>query len=100
MCIRDSRYIVGNPPYVETKHYKAASPIMHEYLTNKYATFEGKADLSVLFIERCLSLLARNGKFGLIVQRRWFKTNYGLSLIHILFSVDKRPWMAYNQNTN
>ena len=27
------RYIVGNPPYVETKHYKAASPIMHEYLT-------------------------------------------------------------------
>lgn len=71
------RYIVGNPPYVETKHYKAASPIMHEYLTDKYVTFEGKADLSVLFIERCLSVLALNGKFGLIVQRRWFKTNYG-----------------------
>ena len=71
------RYIVGNPPYVETKHYKAASPIMHEYLTDKYVAFEGKADLSVLFIERCLSVLALNGKFGLIVQRRWFKTNYG-----------------------
>lgn len=71
------RYIVGNPPYVETKHYKAASPIMHEYLTDKYVTFEGKADLSVMFIERCLSVLALNGKFGLIVQRRWFKTNYG-----------------------
>ena len=71
------RYIVGNPPYVETKHYKAANSIMHEYLTNKYATFEGKADLSILFIERCLSLLAPNGRFGLIVQRRWFKTNYG-----------------------
>ena len=78
------RYIVGNPPYVETKHYKAASPIMHEYLTNKYATFEGKADLSVLFIERCLSLLARHGKFGLIVQRRWFKTNYGRMARHMI----------------
>ena len=71
------RYIIGNPPYVETKHYKAANSTMHEYLTSKYIAFEGKADLSVLFIERCLSLLAPNGRFGLIVQRRWFKTNYG-----------------------
>ena len=70
-------YIVGNPPYVETKHYKAAQPKMHEYLKNRYTSFEGKADLAVLFIERCLQLLSEDGYLGMIVQRRWFKTNYG-----------------------
>ena len=73
-------YVVGNPPYVETKHYKAALPLMHDYLNRKYITFEGKADLSVLFIEKCLSLLRPNGKLGFIIQRRWFKTDYGRSI--------------------
>lgn len=72
-------YIIGNPPYVETKHYKSASPSMHSYLTKNYRTFEGKADLAVLFIERCLDLLSNNGKLGFIIQRRWFKTDYGKS---------------------
>lgn len=70
-------YVIGNPPYVETKHYKAASPCMHAYLTENYTTFEGKADLAVLFIERCLELLSNEGKLGFIIQRRWFKTDYG-----------------------
>lgn len=72
-------YVIGNPPYVETKHYKAASPCMHAYLTENYTTFEGKADLAVLFIERCLELLSIEGKLGFIIQRRWFKTDYGKS---------------------
>ena len=70
-------YIIGNPPYVETKHYKAAQPVMHAYLSERYTTFEGKADLAVLFIERCLHLLNDNGKLGFIIQRRWFRTDYG-----------------------
>jgi len=70
-------YIVGNPPYVETKHYKAAYPEMHNYLKNSYHVFEGKADLSVLFIERGLQLLEPTGEMGFIIQRRWFKTEYG-----------------------
>lgn len=77
-------YVIGNPPYVETKHYKAASPCMHSYLTENYATFEGKADLAVLFIERCLKLLADSGKLGFIIQRRWFKTDYGKSTRYLI----------------
>ena len=73
-------YIVGNPPYVETKHFKAAQPLMHDYLSQKYKSFEGKADLSVLFIEKCLDLLKPNGKLGFIIQRRWFRTDYGRSI--------------------
>ena len=70
-------YVIGNPPYVETKHYKAAFPEMHNYLSEKYTAFEGKADLAVLFIERGLQLLKQHGKLGFIIQRRWFKTEYG-----------------------
>lgn len=77
-------YIIGNPPYVETKHYKLALPEMHEYLRNKYKAFEGKADLSVIFIERCLDLLNSEGKLGFIVQKRFFKTTYGKGIRKII----------------
>lgn len=70
-------YVIGNPPYVETKYFKAASEKIHKYLHEKYITFEGKVDLSVLFIERTMGLLNDNGNLGMIIQRRWFKTNYG-----------------------
>ena len=73
-------YIVGNPPYVETKHFISALPAMHKYINKKYSSVEGKADLSVVFIERCLSILNSEGKLGFIVQRRWFKTVYGGSI--------------------
>lgn len=70
-------YIIGNPPYVETKYFKASSLTMHAYLKDKYDSFEGKVDLSVLFVERCLDLLKQDGVLGFIIQRRWFKTSYG-----------------------
>lgn len=77
-------YIVGNPPYVETKHYKEALPEMHKYLSDKYKAFEGKADLAVLFIERSMQFLNDNGKLGFIVQKRWFKTRYGEKIRNII----------------
>jgi len=77
-------FVVGNPPYVETKHYKLASPSMHEYINEKYASFEGKADLAIIFIERCLSFLNENGRLGFIVQKRFFKTAYGASIRQML----------------
>lgn len=77
-------YIVGNPPYVETKYYKEASPLMHKYLSEKYYSFEGKADLAVLFIERGMQLLNSKGKLGFVVQKRWFKTEYGKKIRSVI----------------
>ena len=73
-------YIVCNPPYVETKFFKAADSKYHAYLSEHYRSFEGKADLAVLFIERCSQLSAQGGKIGMIVQRRWFKSEYGAGI--------------------
>mgnify|MGYP002510207168 CR=1 FL=1 len=70
-------YIIGNPPYVETKFFKADSLPVYEYLKNHYTVFEGKADLAILFIEKAMDLLNFGGSLGMIIQRRWFKTQYG-----------------------
>ncbi len=71
-------YIVGNPPYVEVKNYSTEYPFMHKYIKDNYETTKnGKVDLSVAFIERAVSILNNKGKLGLIVQRRFFKTDYG-----------------------
>ena len=71
-------YIIGNPPYVEVKNYNVEYPIMHQYLKDEYHTTKnGKIDLAVAFMERAISILNDTGKLGLIVQRRFFKTDYG-----------------------
>ena len=71
-------YIVGNPPYVEVKNYIREYPFMHDYLKANYITAKnGKVDLAIAFIERAVSILNHQGKLGLIVQKRFFKTDYG-----------------------
>lgn len=71
-------YIIGNPPYVEVKNYNVEYPVMHQYLKDEYQTTKnGKIDLAVAFMERAISILNGTGKLGLIVQRRFFKTDYG-----------------------
>jgi len=74
-------YIIGNPPYVEVKNYNEEYPFMHQYIKDNFLTTKnGKVDLSVAFIERGIELLNENGTIGLIVQKRFFKTEYGKNL--------------------
>ena len=71
-------FIIGNPPYVEVKNYNVEYPFMHQYIKDFYNTTKnGKVDLSVAFIERGIELLNENGKLGVVVQKRFFKTEYG-----------------------
>ena len=71
-------YIIGNPPYVEAKHMTKDMPIMHQYLKETYQSAKkGKIDLLIPFIERGISLLNLNGRMGVIVQNRFFKSEYG-----------------------
>lgn len=92
-------FIIGNPPYVETKFFKAASKKMHLYLRDNYSAFEGKADLSVLFIEKCLEILNSKGRVGFIVQRRWFKTSYGKGIRNVI-SKGHYLYKLYDIKTN
>lgn len=74
-------YIVGNPPYIEVKNYNVSLPSMARYIKKKYNSCKkDKVDLAIPFIEKGISLLNNEGRMGYIVQKRFFKTEYGEAL--------------------
>lgn len=78
-------YIIGNPPYVEVKNYNAAMPCMLTYIKHQYrSSRNGKIDLAIPFIERGIELLNDHGSLGYIVQKRFFKTDYGKGIRKLL----------------
>lgn len=83
-------YVVGNPPYVEVKNYNINLPYMAEYIKKMYtSSHNGKIDLSIPFIEKGVSLLNKKGRLGYIVQKRFFKTDYGKGIRKLLTSQKK-----------
>jgi type I restriction-modification system DNA methylase subunit len=80
-------YIIGNPPYVEVKNYNVDLPYMHLYIKDKFSSSKnGKIDLAIPFIERAIGLLRESGRLGFIVQKRFFKTEYGKKIREIVTS--------------
>lgn len=78
-------FVVGNPPYVEVKNYNTELPTMSLYIKSTYKSCKnGKIDLSIPFIERGLSLLNERGMLSFIVQKRFFKTEYGKGIRKLL----------------
>jgi Eco57I restriction-modification methylase/restriction endonuclease TaqI-like protein len=85
-------FVVGNPPYVRQERIPA--PLLQAYKW-RYATLYDRADLYVLFYERGLDLLERDGMLGFICANRWIKNKYGGPLrekvdggFHLKFFVD------------
>lgn len=80
-------YIIGNPPYVEVKNYNVDLPFMHAYIKDKFSSSKnGKVDLAIPFIEKSIELLNPQGRLGFIVQKRFFKTDYGKKIREIISS--------------
>jgi type I restriction-modification system DNA methylase subunit len=78
-------FVIGNPPYVEVKNYNVDLPLMHQYIKERFPSSKnGKIDLAIPFIERALSLLNSTGRLGFIVQKRFFKTEYGKKIREII----------------
>lgn len=78
-------FIIGNPPYVEVKNYNVDLPYMHLYIKERFPSSKnGKIDLAIPFIEKGISLLNPIGRLGFIVQKRFFKTEYGKKIREII----------------
>jgi type I restriction-modification system DNA methylase subunit len=78
-------FIIGNPPYVEVKNYNVDLPYMHQYIKERFPSSKnGKIDLAIPFIERAIGLLNESGRIGFIVQKRFFKTEYGKKIREII----------------
>lgn len=77
--------VVGNPPYIRIQAMREWASEQVEYYARKYnAASKGNYDIYVVFVEKALSLLNRNGRLGFILPHKFFNAQYGEPLRDIL----------------
>lgn len=74
-------YLVGNPPYVRIEKIPEEK---RDYYKQKYQSAKGRFDLYMLFIERGLEWLEKNGKLAFIASNRFMKTDTGMKLRELI----------------
>ena len=75
--------VIGNPPYVQSKHFKGLKP----YLGTAYPeTYTGTADLYVYFFQLALEKSRTGGHLGYISSGLFSKLEYGAPLRRLLTS--------------
>lgn len=73
--------IVGNPPYIRIQALKEISPAAVDYYKKHYiAASKGNYDIYVVFVERALGLLNRDGLLGYILPHKFLNSKYGSPL--------------------
>ena len=73
--------VIGNPPYVRVQRFEHHEA---DYLYQRYETPVSKTDLSQLFMEKALELLADCGRAGFICTSQWLSTDYGAKMRELL----------------
>lgn len=74
--------VLGNPPYVRQELLTAYKPHWRE----RFAAYDGVADLYVYFFELGASLLKPGGRLGYVVANKWLKAGYAGPLRALLAS--------------
>jgi hypothetical protein len=77
--------VIGNPPYIRIQTMKDSQAQEVEFFSRAYkAASRGNYDIYVVFVERGLQLLNKTGRQGFIVPNKFFRTDYGEGLRHML----------------
>lgn len=77
--------VIGNPPYIRIQNLKEWAPLEVEFYKDEYtAAKKGNYDIYVVFVERGLSLLNKNGRLGFILPHKFFNAKYGEALRGII----------------
>ena len=69
--------VIGNPPYIRIQGFPEDQVA---YFVNNYRAATGNYDIYVNFVERGLHLLSKQGRLGMILPNKFFRTDYGLGL--------------------
>jgi hypothetical protein len=70
--------IIGNPPYIRIQGLKEFAPIEIEHYKRAYRSAgKGNYDIYVVFVERGLDLLKKDGTLGYILPHKFFNAKYG-----------------------
>ncbi len=74
--------VIGNPPYVRQESIKEQKAM----LSQKYAVYNGTADLYVYFYELGVKCLREGGLLGFICSNKFFRASYGENLREFLLA--------------
>ncbi len=67
--------VVGNPPYFPISKQQILKEIQHNY-----KTFKSTGDIYILFIERALQILKKDGLVNFITSNKWMRSAFGENL--------------------
>jgi type I restriction-modification system DNA methylase subunit/predicted type IV restriction endonuclease len=77
--------VIGNPPYIRIQAMKEWAPQEVEFYKGHYVSAsKGNYDIYVVFVEKGLSILKRNGLFGFILPNKFFNAQYGMPLRQLI----------------
>lgn len=77
--------IIGNPPYIRIQVMRETTPDEVALYKQNYLTAEsGNYDIYVIFVERCLQLINKQGRIGYILPNKFFRTDYGKGVRRLL----------------
>lgn len=77
--------VIGNPPYIRIQAMKQWASIEVERYKNSYhSASKGNYDIYVVFVEKGLSLLNKDGILGFILPHKFFNAKYGRPLRSII----------------
>jgi hypothetical protein len=77
--------VIGNPPYVRIQTMKETQSEVVPYFNSRYiSASKGNYDIYVIFAEKGLSLLNKNGSLGFILPHKFFNSQYGQPLRNLL----------------
>ena len=76
--------VVGNPPYFSISKQQILKAIKHNYKTYRHT-----GDIYILFIERALQILKKDGILSYITSNKWIRAGYGENLRKFLLETTK-----------
>jgi len=77
--------VIGNPPYIRIQAMKKWAPGEVEFYKKKYISArKGNYDIYVVFVEKGINLLNKNGHVGLILPHKFFNSQYGEALRELI----------------
>ncbi len=76
--------ILGNPPYIDLKLMTRVMPEARQKINAIYDSATGSWDLFVIFIERSLNLLEKDGVVSMIVKNQLLESGYSKAIRRIM----------------
>jgi type II restriction/modification system DNA methylase subunit YeeA len=73
--------VIGNPPYIRVQNLESKEV---DFYFNNFITPTGKLDISILFFEKALKILSKNGYASYISSSQWTQTDYGKEIRSLL----------------